>query len=176
MAVGALSCPEGFDKKFWRGIKDSKELSQDEREWWFLLASEARKSGDLDFAVSMVSERVIDRHGISYAIKLGIKRCLQKLKIEEEDQIFLDGGLSAPSKFPHQLTVVKGDEKIPIISLASIVAKVVRDKKMTRYAKRYPKFGFESNKGYGTKSHIEAIRKYGPTELHRKTFLNKLDL
>jgi ribonuclease HII len=70
--------------------------------------------------------------------------------------------------------VVKGDEKIAVISLASIIAKVVRDKKMTRFGKLFPEWNFERHKGYGTRAHIEAMKKYGLTELHRRTFLKNL--
>ena len=126
----------------------------------------------LNFAVSLVSEKVIDRRGISYAIRLGIKRCLTLLAVPEDSQVFLDGGIRAPKEFKHQLTVVRGDEKIPIVSLASIVAKVIRDKRMVRLSKKFPEFDFQMHKGYGTLMHRRAIQKFGPTEVHRQSFLN----
>src|SRR3990167_4203297 len=134
VAVGAVLIPNTTtpelrraSKNFFKSIKDSKKLSPSERELWF------------DLAVSLVSEKVIDQKGIVFAVRLGIKRCLNKLEIDEErSQIFLDGSLKAPDKFVHQLTVTRGDEKIPIISLASIVAKVIRDKKMVRLSKKFP--------------------------------------
>ena len=180
VAVGAVSIayPErsrGMWKRFFKGIKDSKQLSPEEREFWFALAQEGRRRSELDFRVSLVSERVIDRHGIAYAIRLGVKRVLRRLEIDGGDsQIFLDGALRAPIEFKHQLTVIRGDEKIPIISLASICAKVVRDRKMVRMAKKYPEYDFDQHKGYSTRMHREAIRKYGSTELHRKSFLKKI--
>ncbi len=175
VAVGGVMVSESFNKKFWKGIKDSKQLTLEERELWFALAQEGRKKGELDFAVSLISERVIDRHGIAYAIRLGIKRVLKGLKISLEDsQIFLDGGIKAPKEFVHQLTVVKGDEKIPIISLASICAKVVRDRKMVKISKKYPEYKFADHKGYGTLAHREAIKKYGPVDIHRKSFLKNI--
>src|SRR3989344_253140 len=91
VAVGAVKIPTGFKKSFFTGVKDSKQLSRNDRELWFELALEARKSGSLDFAVSLVSEKIIDRRGINYAVRLGIKRCVNKLQIEEDAQIFLDG-------------------------------------------------------------------------------------
>jgi ribonuclease HII len=175
VAVGAVVLGANFNKKFFRGIKDSKKLTQEERELWFALASEAKLKGELDFSVSLVSERVIDKRGISFAAKLGIKRCLDTLGVPENSQIFLDGGIKAPNKFEHQLTIVRGDEKIPVISLASILAKVVRDRKMIRLAKKFPLFGFDIHKGYGTYNHRQAILKYGRTELHRQTFLTRID-
>ena len=177
VAVGAVSVayPErsrGILKNFFKSIKDSKKLSPGERELWFALALEARKEGVLDFAVSLVSEKVIDQKGIVFAVRLGIKRCLDKLEIDEErSQIFLDGSLKAPDKFIHQLTVTRGDEKIPVISLASIVAKVIRDRKMVRLSKKFPEFNFDMHKGYGTSQHRRAIKKYGPTAIHRRSFL-----
>ncbi|MFA6251776.1 MAG: ribonuclease HII [Candidatus Paceibacterota bacterium] len=87
-------------------------------------------------------------------------------------QIFLDGGLHAPKEFIHQETIIKGDELHPIISMASIVAKVSRDRIMTNYAVEYPEYGFERHVGYGTKAHYEAIKKHGQTKIHRKTFIH----
>lgn len=174
VAVGVVSIPTVFNKKFFKGIKDSKKLSQEERELWFSLATEAKKKGELDFRVALVSEKIIDKHGISYAIRLGIKRCLNRLGVNKESQVFLDGSLKAPQEFKHQLTVIKGDEKIPVISLASICAKVVRDRKMIKLSKKFPQFSFDINKGYGTKFHLSALKKYGLTELHRQSFLKKL--
>ena len=181
VAVGAVSIlnptTPGLrraSKNFFKSIKDSKKLSPGDRELWFALALEARKEGVLDFAVSLVSEKVIDRKGLSYAIKLGIKRSLVTLGVPEDSQVYLDGGIKAPEKFTHQLTVIKGDEKIPIISLASIVAKVIRDRKMVRLSKKFPEFNFDIHKGYGTSLHRKAIQKYGSTEAHRQSFLKHL--
>lgn len=174
VSVGAVKIPKDFNKKFFEGIKDSKQLTEDERELWFALAKEAKKKGELDFKVSLVSEKVIDKHGISYALRLGIKRCLSGLGASPEHQIFLDGSLKAPEKFGHQLTVIKGDEKIPVISLASICAKVIRDRKMVRLSKKFPQFDFHIHKGYGTGMHLSALKKYGITALHRRSFLKKL--
>ncbi len=174
VAVGAVSIPLNFNKKFFGSIQDSKKLTSEERELWFALALEARKERTLDFTVSLVSEKVIDRKGISYAVRLGIKRSLVALGISEDSQVFLDGGIKAPKKFVHQLTVVKGDEKIPVVSLASICAKVVRDRRMVGLSKKFPEFDFHTHKGYGTREHRRAIRKYGPTEVHRQSFLKHL--
>lgn len=184
VAVGVVAIPtvlsstsprlRGTSKNFFKGIKDSKQLTHEERELWYSLALEAKKRGELDFHVSLVSERVIDRHGISYAIKLGIKRCLSVLHVDNDSQIFLDGALKAPVEYKHQLTVIRGDEKIPVVSLASICAKVVRDRRMVRVAKKFPEWSFDINKGYGTLLHRLALRKYGPIAIHRQTFLKKL--
>lgn len=174
VAVGAVSIPSNFNKKFFKSIKDSKQLTLEERELWFSLAKEARKKGELDFAVSLISEKIIDKHGISYALRLGIKRCLSQLGISDDSQIFLDGALKAPQNFKHQLTVIRGDEKIPVISLASICAKVIRDRKMVRLSKKFPEFNFDIHKGYGTLMHRDELKKYGATSLHRKSFLKNI--
>lgn len=175
VAVGGVRVPLKFKKQFFKGIKDSKRLTLEERELWYALAREAKRKGELDFAVALVSQKVIDKHGIAYAIRLGIKRVLKALRISErESQIFLDGGIKAPEAFEHQLTVIKGDEKVPIISLASICAKVTRDRRMVKLAKKYPEYEFDIHKGYGTRIHREAIQKYGPVELHRMSFLKNL--
>ncbi len=89
-----------------------------------------------------------------------------------EFSIFLDGGLHAPVEYIHQETIIKGDELHPVISLASIVAKVSRDKVMETFAKKYPEYGFEKHVGYGTKAHYDAIKKHGQTPIHRKTFIH----
>lgn len=161
-------------RKFFKGIKDSKQLTPEERELWYSLALEAKKRGEIDFHVALVSEKVIDKHGIAYALRLGIKRGLKVLKVSQSDQIFLDGALKAPKEFPHQLTVIKGDEKIPLISLASIMAKVKRDRLMVKAGEKFPQFKFEVHKGYGTKVHLQALKKYGLTTLHRRSFLKNL--
>lgn len=175
VAVGAVKVNK-LDKfnKLVRGIRDSKKLSESARERWYARALEARKRGELDFHVALISERVIDQRGISHAIRLGIERCLEKLGAVSADQIFLDGSLRAPARFRKQQTVIKGDEKIAVISLASICAKVTRDRKMVNLAKKFPKYGFEVHKGYGTKAHYVALQKYGPAEAHRRSFLKSL--
>lgn len=174
VAVGVVKIKSNFSKDFFKGIKDSKQLNRSERELWYSLAKEAKKKGDLDFTVSLVSQKVIDRHGISYAIALGIKRALKRLEANISEAIFLDGSLKAPKEFSHQTTIIKGDEKMPIISLASICAKVRRDSLLRRWGKLYPDFGFEIHKGYGTKAHIEILKKMGPTPLHRLSFISSL--
>ena len=172
VAVASVKVEKSFNKKFWRGIRDSKQLTFEERELWFEIALEAKRALQLDFAVVLISESIIDKHGIVYAIELGIRKCLSKLSVSpEETQIFLDGGIKAPPRFEHQLTVIKGDEKIPVISLASIIAKVVRDRRMVKSSKAYPEFNFAKHKGYGTRAHFEVLQRLGPTAIHRLSFL-----
>jgi ribonuclease HII len=88
--------------------------------------------------------------------------------------LFLDGGLKAPKEYVNQQTIIKGDELHPVISCASIIAKVSRDNLMTKYGEEFPEYGFEKHAGYGTKAHYEAIKKHGMIALHRKSFLKNL--
>ncbi len=156
-------------------LKDSKKLSQKQREAWMTIIETWQKEGKCDFAVSYTEAEEIDRIGLSQAIKNTLSSSLLKLADPEVDPlILLDGGLYAPEIFKNQKTIIKGDEKEPAISFASIVAKVHRDQLMAEYAKQYPEYGFESHVGYGTKAHYAAIKKHGLTPLHRRSFLKNL--
>lgn len=174
VSVGICYIPKGIRLNF-KGIKDSKKLSEKDREKWFLQMKEWQREQKIRYAVSLVSEKIIDKKGIVYAISLGMKKCLQKIAVDPgEVQVLLDGGLKAPREYQKQKTIIKGDEKFPVISLASIAAKVTRDKYMVRIAKKYPEYGFEVHKGYGTKSHRELIRKHKPSLIHRNSFLKDI--
>lgn len=155
-------------------LKDSKKLSKKQRELWFAEIATWEKQGLCDFCVTSISARDIDKIGISKAIRKALERSLAALRPAKQTLILLDGGLKAPTAFKNQKTIIKGDEKEPVIALASIVAKVTRDRYMTLQAKKYPAYGFETNVGYGTKKQYMAIQKHGLTPLHRKTYLKKL--
>ena len=120
--------------------------------------------------ISSVEE--IDNINILNATKLAMKRALSNLKIIP-DLILVDGNFS-PDFGVKSIPIVKGDSKSYSISCASIVAKVLRDKFMTDVDEKFPSYGFKQNKGYGTKFHIESIKKFGPCEIHRKSFLGKI--
>ncbi len=154
------------------GVKDSKKLSIQKREEWFDLLITEKKRGKINYSVSFSSQKIIDTKGLSFAIQKALAECLKKLNINPKKvEIFLDGGLKAPKKFLFQKTIIKGDEKIRAISLASIAAKVMRDRRMVIWAKKYPQYGFEIHKGYGTALHRKNIKKHGISPLHRKSFL-----
>ena len=178
VAVGAfLIFDEAFIsevKAFSIPLRDSKQLSKIQREKWFEQIQIWQQEGKCDFAVSTVSAGEIDSHGISKAIKKALAETLDTLECDGEMLILLDGALHAPAQFNNQITIIKGDEKEPVISLASIVAKVTRDRHMTKLAERYPKYGFEQHMGYGTSAHYEAIKKFGMTPLHRRSFLKNI--
>lgn len=155
-----------------RGVRDCKQLSPEERLLWCSRIRMMSERGTLTAVTSFVSERVIDRRGISAALTLALRRCLKKLPVSPEHVlILLDGGLYAPALYPFQKTIIDGDETEALIAAASIVAKVHRDRRMIRLARRFPEYGFESHKGYGTRGHYEALRKHGLCEIHRRSFL-----
>lgn len=160
-----------FYKKGETFLRDSKQLSEKQREKWFEIICAERQRGALDFSVSFVSHKMIDKRGLTWALRMATARSLARLGIFSDSRIFLDGGLQAPAHFKNQKTIIKGDEKIPAIALASIVAKVLRDRLMIRLAKKYPAYGFEKHKGYGTKTHYLAIKKFGLCPIHRRSFL-----
>lgn len=159
------------------GLRDSKKLSPTQRAAWFEKIKSWRDSGALTFSVRFVSAVQIDARGIAPAIKKALASGLRALKVTgERELVLLDGGLKAPAHVKHQKTIIKGDEKEVVISLASIAAKEVRDAHMRRLAKRYPGYGFEQHAGYGTAGHYAALQENGLTPEHRRTFLKTLHL
>jgi ribonuclease HII len=174
VSVGAFVFLNEKARRIFRGVKESKQLSEKRREEWFAIIRKAKKDGYIDFRVSFQSEKVIDSKGISYAIKKALAKSLNNLKINpNQSYVLLDGGLKAPIDYKNQKTIIRGDEKICIIALASICAKVLRDRQMRKISVKYPQYGFEIHKGYGTKSHYEMIEKHGISPLHRRSFMVK---
>jgi ribonuclease HII len=176
VSVGVVKIPVDFDWRLIEGVDDSKKISSTKREALYKRAQELRHHNQLDFAVAMVGSSVIDEKGIMFAIKTAMSRCLKRLDLDEEECfIKLDGSLYAPSQFKQE-TIIKGDSLEPVIGLASIAAKVTRDKYMTRIARQYFQYGFEVHKGYGTKSHREAIFKKGKCPIHRVSYCKNIDM
>ena len=155
--------------------KDSKKLTATDRKKWFEIIKTEEEKGNLHFAVSFVGARTIDKKGIVFAIKTALIQSLKKIDANPKTtKILLDGGLHAPQKYQHQKTIIRGDESELSISLASIAAKVLRDRKMIRLAQKYPLYGFDKHKGYGTKHHCEQILKHGLSCEHRTSFLTRI--
>lgn len=177
VAVGAVAISSDFDKDFFLGIRDSKKLSEKKRVEWLDKAGEAKLAGKINFSVSMMGNSVIDEKGISFALRKAVDESLSALNLSpQECQVLLDGGLKAPSEFPFQKSLTKGDESEPVISLASIIAKVKRDRVMTEAGEKYQEYRFEKNKGYGTAEHLKALEEHGLCIIHRRSFLSKLGL
>lgn len=177
VAVGVCMVAENFDNHLLEGIRDSKQLSEKKREAWYESLRMLQREGTVSFTVSMVSSRVIDRIGIVASIQRALDRGLTKTTRDIDPigcRILLDGGLHAHSRFLNQITIIKGDQTEPLISAASIVAKVTRDRLLKRVAKRYPWYGFEKHKGYGTAFHRMQIGTYGLSQLHRASFCRNL--
>lgn len=175
VAVGAFSISEAQRVKaikILEGIKDSKKMSPKKREGWFEILNDAKEKGIVDFNVSFVSPSHIDTNGIVSSIQKALNSSLGSFDLyPSTTQVFLDGGLKASSKFTNQESIVRGEDVHVEIAAASVVAKVLRDRRMVVYGKKFPKYGFENHKGYGTMAHYEALGKHGPCEIHRKSFL-----
>ncbi|OGG47351.1 hypothetical protein A2761_02965 [Candidatus Kaiserbacteria bacterium RIFCSPHIGHO2_01_FULL_51_33] len=177
VSVGVVRIPAKFEWSDWKGVRDSKKLTPHTREKWFERMVEAEQGGTLSYAVAFSSSTRIDRFGISSAVRDAIRRGLLKINADPlESLVLLDGLLKAPRHYPFQKTIIRGDDLEPVISLASIAAKVMRDRQMVRLSQKYPQYGFERHKGYPTKEHYARIRKEGLCDIHRRSFLSSLGL
>ena len=146
-------------------LNDSKKLSEKRREALF----EEIKEKAVAFGVGIVSPAVIDEINILQATYEAMREAVSKL--EPVPQILLNDAVTIPDVTIPQVPIIKGDAKSISIAAASIVAKVTRDRMMVEYDKVMPEYGFASNKGYGAAAHIEALKKYGPSPIHRATFI-----
>lgn len=151
-----------------KGINDSKKLTEKRREELFCEITEQAVA----YSVFSVDEKRIDEINILNATFEAMNGAVDGLSVKP-DYVLIDGNRIKNMTLPHE-TVVKGDAKSASIAAASILAKVSRDRFICEMAKKYPEYGFEKHKGYGTKAHNEAILKHGPCEIHRRTFLKKL--
>jgi len=156
-----------------KNLKDSKKLSAKKREEIYKIL---RKSKLIEWGIGIVSEKTIDKINIKNAAELAMERALKNLerKIKKKaDFIIIDGNHlnSKYLKSKNYKLIVKADERICSCALASILAKVKRDKIMEKYAKKFPKYKFEIHKGYPTKEHLKVLKKYGPCKIHRRSFL-----
>ena len=154
-------------------IRDSKKLSARQREEIYNFL---KKNPEAQWGIGKVSEKVIDKINILQATKLAMIKAvlaLEKKINKQADMLLIDGNFGIGLKRPQQ-SIIKGDEKIFLISLASIIAKVERDRLMQKMHKKYPQYGFNNHKGYGTKQHYQAITQHGICLIHRKSFNLKI--
>jgi len=150
-------------------INDSKKMSGRQRETAFNYLGGNKQ---VKWAPGVISEKVIDRINILQATKLAMQKAVRSLERKAKkkiDLLLIDGNTNLNAEIRQQL-VIKGDERIFLIKVASIMAKVYRDRMMENYAKKFPEYKFELHKGYGTKLHFDKLKEYGPCKIHRKTF------
>lgn len=159
-----------IDDDIFEMINDSKKLSEKKRE---LIYDKLISSDSIKYGIGVASEKEIDEINILNATFLAMNRALENLNISDK-LVVVDGNKLIKQYKGKQEYLVKGDSKNLSIALASIIAKVTRDKMMYEYDKIYKEYGIASHKGYGTKKHYEAIEKYGILPIHRKTFLKKI--
>ena len=150
------------------GLNDSKKLSEKKRESLFDVIKEKAVS----YGIAFASVEEIESLNILNASFLAMNRAIEKLSVRPELAL-IDGNRNSGINM-ESICVVKGDARCADIAAASILAKVSRDRLMCEMAKEYPQYHFERHKGYGTKLHYEAIREYGPSPIHRLSFLKKL--
>ena len=165
VVAGAVILPKDCDILY---LNDSKQLSEKKREELYEVIMEKAVSVGLGY----VSPERIDEINILQATFEAMREAISKL--EPQPDLLLNDAVTIPKVTIKQVPIIKGDAKSISIAAASIVAKVTRDRLMVKYDSVFPEYGFASNKGYGAAMHIEALQKYGPTPIHRKSFIKNL--
>lgn len=161
VVAGAVFVSKDF--KIIKGINDSKKLSEKQRENFYKILTNNK---DIKWGIGIVSQKEIDKINILQATKLAMKKAIKNLGAE---YLLLDGNFKLNTNLPEK-SIIKGDSKVFSISCASIIAKVTRDRIMKKYHAKYPEYGFDKHKGYGTAFHIKKIKELGACPIHRKTF------
>ncbi|WP_104760644.1 ribonuclease HII [Helicobacter cetorum] len=170
--VAGVVCDERIALEFLkRGVKDSKKLTQKKR---FLLEYKIKSCDSVKFYVTSKSADEIDTWGLGACLKLAMQEILENLSPYAKN-IYIDGNTTfgLNQKYPNLQTIIKGDDKIIQISMASILAKTSKDKEMLDLHALYPQYGWDKNCGYGTKAHIETLTALGATPFHRRSFVIK---
>lgn len=165
VCAAAVILPRGLEIP---GLNDSKKLSEKKREALFDVICSSAKA----YGIAFAEVEEIESLNILNATFLAMNRAIAKLGIEPELAL-IDGNRSSGIELPSRC-IIKGDSTCADIAAASILAKVTRDRYMLDMAREYPQYQFEKHKGYGTKLHYEALRKYGPSPIHRRSFLRKI--
>lgn len=152
-----------------QNIKDSKKFSGKQREEWYRILT---THADIKWGIGLISPEIIDRINILEATKLAMKRALEDLEKKGgvAEYLLLDGNFLLEDISLSQKAVVRGDEKIWSCAAASIIAKVTRDRLMQKYHQKYPQYGFDKHKGYGTREHLKALKDFGVCAIHRQSF------
>ena len=186
VSVGVVLIPHDFDWDLIPGVNDSKKLSAKKREVIFKRALELVAAGELWYSVQMPTAKQIDTKGISVVIRAAMEKGLREVMAENprgplgfrEVMVKLDGSLYAPAEFVHQETIIKGDAKEKVIGLASIMAKVTRDRYMEKITNKptLQVYNFAQHKGYGTLVHRTAIAKHGLSLEHRVSYCKNIKL
>lgn len=165
VVAGAVILPKNCDLLY---IDDSKKLSEKKREELFERIMEKAVSTGLGY----VGPERIDEINILQATYEAMREAINNLSVSPD--ILLNDAVTIPKITCRQIPIIKGDSKSISIGAASIIAKVTRDRLMTEYDKLFPEYGFASNKGYGSAVHLEALRKYGPSPIHRRSFIKNI--
>lgn len=160
LVAGAVILDKPID-----GLKDSKLLSKKERERLAIIINEKA----LAVGLGWVEAATIDAQGLNVATGLAMKQALDHIKLDY-DQVIIDGNYNFLKDNPKSVSLIKADQTIDAVSAASIIAKVARDQYMANQAAQYPNYGFEKHVGYGTKLHLERLKLYGVSSLHRRSF------
>lgn len=154
-----------FSPALLKQVKDSKKLSAKKRQEVYKLIKEE----GLEIGLGISDHQTIDRINILQASFLAMKKAIGALR-QKPDYIILDGGFLIPNASFRQKNIIKGDSTVFSIAAASIVAKVERDLIMEKMHRLYPAYGFNQHKGYGTKIHLERLKSFGPSPIHRRSF------
>ena len=165
VCAAAVILPQNLEIK---GLNDSKKLSEKQREELFSVICDRA----LSYGIAFAEVEEIERLNILEATFIAMNRAIEKLSVMPELAL-IDGNRTKGIEVPAR-AIVKGDGKCADIAAASILAKVTRDRYMLEMAKQYPQYHFEKHKGYGTKLHYEALREFGPSPIHRMSFLRKM--
>ncbi len=164
VAAGAVILPENTGIKY---LNDSKKLSEKKREELY----EVIMDQAIAVGVGLVEPQRIDEINILQATYEAMRKAIGNLKVKPD--LLLNDAVTIPGVSTKQVPIIKGDAKSMSIAAASVIAKVTRDRLMTEYDKIMPEYGFAKHKGYGSAEHIAAIRKYGPSPIHRMSFIGK---
>ena len=176
IVVAAVSIPKGFYPRqaALPKLRDSKKLNPAQRLLWFRYVKNHPK---IIYSTARIYPRKIEKINIANCANLAAYRTFQKLNLSTKNiSVFLDGSLylgKRAAQPPFAKTVTRGDEKFTVIKLASIVAKVTRDRYMIKLNQKYPEYQFHSHKGYGTSAHRKMLRRFSPVETHRLTYLKE---